>query len=60
MAEETFLDKLRNALNRNQTIAKTRNARDWFARRGRALKSELRNKFTQVDTADEFYNKSNK
>jgi len=58
MAEETFLDKLRNALNRNQAIAKTRNARDWFARRGRALKSELRNKFTQVDTADEFYNKS--
>lgn len=60
MAEETFLDKLRNALNRNQAIAKTRNARDWFARRGRALKSELRNKFTQVDTADEFYNKSKK
>mgnify|MGYP001186820421 CR=1 FL=1 len=60
MAEETFLDKLRNALNRNQGVAKTRNARDWFSRRGRALKSELRNKFTQVDTADEFYNKSNK
>lgn len=60
MAEETFLDKLRNALNRNQGVAKTRNARDWFARRGRALKSELRNKFTQVDTADEFYNKSKK
>ena len=48
MAEETFLDKLRNALNKSQGVAKTRSARDWFARRGRALKAELRNKFTDI------------
>ena len=58
--EKSFLEKLRDALNRNQGNVKTRNARDWFQRRARALKSELRNKFTQVDTADEFYNKSKK
>ena len=58
--EKSFLEKLRDALNKNQGNVKTRNARDWFQRRARALKSELRNKFTQVDTADEFYNKSKK
>ena len=58
--EKSFLEKLRDALNKNQGNVKTRNARDWFQRRARALKSELRNKFTQVDTADEFYAKSKK
>ena len=58
--EKTFLEKLKDALNKNQGVIKTRNARDWFQRRARALKSELRNKFTQVDTADEFYAKSRK
>ena len=53
--EKSFLEKLKDALNKNQGVVKTRNARDWFQRRARALKSELRNKFTQVDTADEFY-----
>jgi len=58
--EKSFLEKLRDALNKNQGNVKTRNAKDWFQRRARALKSELRNKFTQVDTADEFYAKSRK
>ena len=58
--EKSFLEKLRDALNKNQGTVKTRNAKDWFQRRARALKSELRNKFTQVDTADEFYAKSRK
>ena len=58
--EKSFLEKLKDALNKNQGIVKTRNAKDWFQRRARGLKAELRNKFTQVDTADEFYAKSRK
>ena len=50
--EKSFLEKLKDALNRSQGSVKTRNARDWFQRKARALKSELRSKFTQVDTAD--------
>ena len=53
--EKSFLEKLKDSLNRSQGNVKTRNARDWFQRKARALKSELRSKFTQVDTADEFY-----
>ena len=41
--EKSFLEKLRDALNKNQGTVKTRNAKDWFQRRARALKSELRN-----------------
>ena len=58
--EKSFLEKLKDSLNRSQGNVKTRNARDWFQRKARALKSELRSKFTQVDTADEFYQKSKK
>tara|TARA_B100000424_G_scaffold18965_1_gene13696 strand:+ start:6676 stop:7278 length:603 start_codon:yes stop_codon:yes gene_type:complete len=58
--EKSFLEKLKDALNKSQGNVKTRNARDWFQRKARALKSELRSKFTKVDTADEFYQKSKK
>ena len=56
--EKSFLEKLRDALNKNQGNVKTRNARDWFQRRARALKSELRNKFK--GNIQKFLNKNNK
>ena len=58
--DQTFLDKLKNALRRNEGQPKTRNASQWFRRKGGALRAELRSRFSEVDTADEFYKTAKK
>jgi hypothetical protein len=60
MAEQTFLDKLKNAIRKNEGTPKTRNAADWFRRKVGALRSELRSRYSEVDTANEFYNTAKK
>jgi len=60
MAEQTFLDKLKNAIRKNEGTPKTRNAADWFRRKVGALRSELKGRYSEVDTANEFYNKAKK
>ena len=57
---QTFLDKLKNAIRKNDGTPKTRNAAQWFKRKMGALRAELRNKVNAVDTADEFYSKAKK
>jgi hypothetical protein len=58
--DQTFLDKLKNALRRNEGQPKTRNASQWFRRKVGALRAELRSRFSEVDTADEFYKTAKK
>ena len=60
MAEQSFLDTLKDAIRKNEGTPKTRNAAQWFRRKMGALRAELKNKFSQADTADEFYTKSKK
>ena len=58
--DQTFLDKLKNAIRRNEGQPKTRNASQWFRRKVGALRAELRSRFSEVDTADEFYKTAKK
>ena len=60
MAEQSFLDTLKDAIRKNEGTPKTRNAAQWVRRKMGALRAELKNKFSQADTADEFYAKSKK
>tara|TARA_Y100000004_G_scaffold84539_1_gene94900 strand:+ start:7501 stop:8082 length:582 start_codon:yes stop_codon:yes gene_type:complete len=58
--DQTFLDKLKNALRRGRGEPSTRNASQWFRRKVGALRSELRGRFSEVDTAEEFYSTAKK
>lgn len=60
MAEQTFLDTLKNAIRKNEGTPKTRNAADWFRRKVGAMRAELKSKFSDNDTANEFYQNSKK
>jgi hypothetical protein len=58
--DQTFLDKLKNAIRKGRGEPSTRNASQWFRRKVGALRSELRSRFSEVDTADEFYRTAKK
>lgn len=58
--DQTFLDKLKNAIRRGRGEPSTRNASQWFRRKVGALRSELRSRYSEVDTANEFYDSAKK
>lgn len=60
MAEKSFLQSLKDTIRRNEGKPKTKNAADWFRRKVGALKGELKSRFSENDTADEFYKNSKK
>ena len=43
MAEQTFLDRVRNTIRRNEGQPSTRNAAQWFRTKLRGLRGQLRN-----------------
>jgi len=58
--DQTFLDKLKTAIRKGRSEPTTRNASQWFRRKVGALRAELRGRFSEVDSADEFYRTAKK
>ena len=57
MAEQTFLDRVRNTIRKNEGQPSTRNAAQWFRTKLRGLRGQLRNQFSGIEP-DEFLSRS--
>ena len=57
MAEQTFLDRVRNTIRKNEGQPSTRNAAQWFRTKLRGLRGQLRNQFSGIEP-NEFLSRS--